>query len=148
MKKILIGVVVFIGFFAFFGMRTTFAQSDGITLVYVTGPDVCPDDGWITGERADGQALPLHYYGQTNGGGGPSAYHLAWYCNFNNTMDATCRVETSEGFGDVFGYGYSVPFDCYGEETKPIGYGQPLDFHIILNLREIGQEVDPPGNDD
>jgi len=147
MKKI---ILVIFSLIAIIGVKPILAQSEseGITVVYIEGPAVCPDDGWITGERDDGNALPLHYYGQTNGGGGPSSYHLAWYCNFYNVMDATCRVETSDGFGDVFGYGFSVPFDCYGEKTKPIGYGQSLNFHLDMYLREQGQSGNPPGNDD
>lgn len=125
-----------------------FAQSEALTNVFVTGPSCCPDEGSIIGTRADGGHADSGYWGQTNGGGGPTYYNIAWYeANFNLPSSTTVVVETVVGSADIHGTGVEVPIMCRGEETKILEYGMPLVFHIALGILEFGEPGDPPDED-
>jgi len=120
MKKV---ILVLFAFMAISLMTSVQAQTgDGLVLVYVTGPETCPDAGWIFGYRSNGDATPVYYWGQTDAGG-PSHYSLGFSGSFYVTLPTTVEVLTD----------WAGNMRCKGSQTKDIGYGSgPLVFNIAL----------------
>jgi len=128
---------------------TAFAQTDGLTNVYVTIPEGCPNSGYFTGTRADGGYAAEPYSGYTGAGGtGPSYYNIPWYnSDFTTPCLTTLIVETDIGQYDFYGIGTQVPIICRGIETKLIGYGVSCVFNIVLNMMAVGEPGPPPAED-
>lgn len=130
---------------AFLG--TAFSQTDGLTHVYVTGPEGCPSAGQMIGTRADGGYASATYWGYT-GGPGPSFYNIPWYnSDFSIPCLTTLMIETVEGKYDFYGNGGEVKIICRGGESKIIGYGVSCVFNIVLNMMAVGEPGPPPAED-
>jgi hypothetical protein len=142
MKNIILTSVIMC--LAFLG--TAFSQTDGLTHVYVTGPEGCPSAGQMIGTRADGGSASAPYWGYTGSGGpGPSFYNIPWYnSNFYIPCSTTLIVQTVKGNYDFYGIGVGVPITCRGEETKIIGYGASCVFNIELGMLAVGEPGPPP----
>jgi len=125
-----------------------FSNIDAQTVVTVDGPEDCPNSGYLDGDRPDGPAIQLSYYGYT-GGPGPSLYHQYWTQNVDlyDILTSTASVQTGEGYAMYAGYYQLVT--CAGSDTRLIGYNYNLTFNITLQMSAVGtpHPGDPPPED-